>query len=381
MGKPAARTTDIAMTCNDPTDMPTGMVVSVGTVLINNLPAAKKGDQIVGVDIHIIMIPSPGGPVPTPIPHPFMGIIDNGLSSTVKIMGQPAATQDSTATNTPSHIPQGPSFQSPPQNKATIKLGSLNVMIGDGSGSGSGSGSGGGGSGVVQVGSGGTGNVEGHFLNVKFVDKGGKPVSGAGYSIETPDNKEWKGTLSGQIKKAVTQEGDYKISLMSIIKAEWSVKQAAVGDKVKLLAETKGVDTEEDAVLGIFIRDSNFPDKPYKTIKTKLKNNKIEEEWEFMVDDDLLKGQDSQGKKKGYSAPSFYFLVRTAGMVQKSNLLEYKDWMELNIKDKEGKAVANKKYKIYCPNGQVLEGKLDGNGHAKIEDIPPGKVKISIEKN
>lgn len=29
-------------------------------------PAAKMGDKVVGMDIHIVMIPSPGGPVPTP---------------------------------------------------------------------------------------------------------------------------------------------------------------------------------------------------------------------------------------------------------------------------------------------------------------------------
>ena len=34
-------------------------------------PAAKQGDQITGIDTHIIMIPSPGGPVPTPLPHPL----------------------------------------------------------------------------------------------------------------------------------------------------------------------------------------------------------------------------------------------------------------------------------------------------------------------
>jgi hypothetical protein len=36
-------------------------------------PAAKKGDKIVSAtpgDIHIVMVPSPGGPVPTPLPPP-----------------------------------------------------------------------------------------------------------------------------------------------------------------------------------------------------------------------------------------------------------------------------------------------------------------------
>ena len=80
-------------------------------------------------DTHIIMIPSPGGPVPTPLPHPFMGLIDGTLSSDVKIAGMPAATVDSTATNTPSHIPQGGPFQKPPADKATIKMGSATVKI------------------------------------------------------------------------------------------------------------------------------------------------------------------------------------------------------------------------------------------------------------
>jgi len=95
------------------------------------LPAAKQGDQIVAVDIHIVMVPSPGGPVPTPLPHPFSGIIGGALSSDVNIMGLPAATVDSTADNTPPHIPTPPgtAFQSPPANKATIKLGSQTVLI------------------------------------------------------------------------------------------------------------------------------------------------------------------------------------------------------------------------------------------------------------
>lgn len=33
-GKPAARTGDTAMTCNDPTDLPSGTVVAAGTVMI-----------------------------------------------------------------------------------------------------------------------------------------------------------------------------------------------------------------------------------------------------------------------------------------------------------------------------------------------------------
>jgi len=70
---------------------------------------SKQGDQIIGIDTHIIMIPAPPGPpVPTPLPHPFTGILSQGLSMDVKIQGMPAATVNSIAINTPPHIPTGP---------------------------------------------------------------------------------------------------------------------------------------------------------------------------------------------------------------------------------------------------------------------------------
>jgi uncharacterized Zn-binding protein involved in type VI secretion len=95
-------------------------------------PAAKANDQVVGVDTHIVMVPSPGGPVPTPLPHPFSGVINGGTISSVKIAGQPAAVVGSTADNSPAHIPTPPgtSFQKPPTNKATIQTGSGTVKIG-----------------------------------------------------------------------------------------------------------------------------------------------------------------------------------------------------------------------------------------------------------
>ena len=95
-------------------------------------PAAKMNDTVVGVDIHIVLVPSPGGPVPTPGPHPFNGMITGACSQNVMIEGQPAAMVGSTATNTAPHMPMPPAgtFQMPPTNSGTVMgPGSPTVLI------------------------------------------------------------------------------------------------------------------------------------------------------------------------------------------------------------------------------------------------------------
>ena len=93
-------------------------------------PAARIGDSIVNAgDIHVVLIPSPGGPVPTPQPCPFNGRIQLNVSLNVRINGRGAALVGSMARNIPPHIPQGGPFQVPPTNLGRVVLGSATVHI------------------------------------------------------------------------------------------------------------------------------------------------------------------------------------------------------------------------------------------------------------
>lgn len=93
-------------------------------------PAARMGDSIVNAaDIHIVLIPSPGGPVPTPQPHPFNGRISINVSPNVRINGRPAALVGSLAQNIPPHISQSGPFQVPPTNLGRVIEGSATVRI------------------------------------------------------------------------------------------------------------------------------------------------------------------------------------------------------------------------------------------------------------
>ncbi|NFV80347.1 PAAR domain-containing protein [Magnetospirillum aberrantis] len=95
------------------------------------LPAAKMGDSIVNAaDIHIVLVPSPGGPVPTPQPFPFNGRITMATCPNVRVNGRPAAVVGSMGQNIPPHIPATGMFQTPPTNLGRVVRGSMSVRFG-----------------------------------------------------------------------------------------------------------------------------------------------------------------------------------------------------------------------------------------------------------
>ena len=94
-------------------------------------PAARQGDSVTGTDVHILLVPSPGGPVPTPTPLPFSGTVTGGCVSDVLVNGRPVAVQGSSATNAPPHIcPPPASFSKPPTNAGAVLAGSPTVLAG-----------------------------------------------------------------------------------------------------------------------------------------------------------------------------------------------------------------------------------------------------------
>lgn len=93
-------------------------------------PAARQNDPVTGTDTHILLVPSPGGPVPTPTPLPFAGQLVSGLSTDVLINGLPAAVVGSVAQNLPPHLPApGTSFSKPPTNTGRVAMGSVTVLV------------------------------------------------------------------------------------------------------------------------------------------------------------------------------------------------------------------------------------------------------------
>src|ERR1051325_8085487 len=51
--------------------------------------ASTWGDLVVGVDIHNVLVPTPGGPVPTPMPHPFIGLAGDPVAAFISAATSP----------------------------------------------------------------------------------------------------------------------------------------------------------------------------------------------------------------------------------------------------------------------------------------------------
>jgi uncharacterized Zn-binding protein involved in type VI secretion len=92
-------------------------------------PAAKLGDKVVGSDNHIVLVPTPGGPVPTPTVLPFSGTLTSGCSPNVLIEGKPAAILGSLAMNMPPHVAPNGTFQVPPTNLGMVLEGIATVLV------------------------------------------------------------------------------------------------------------------------------------------------------------------------------------------------------------------------------------------------------------
>ena len=90
---------------------------------------AKRGDRIVGEDIHVVLVNTPSGAVPTPTPMPFDGSLAGGLSSRVHAESEPVALVGSEASNAAPHVPISGTFQKPPTNRGSVVQGSTRVLV------------------------------------------------------------------------------------------------------------------------------------------------------------------------------------------------------------------------------------------------------------
>ena len=352
----------MAARMGDPTAHGGTIVVGCPTVLIGGMPAARVGDN------HVCPMLNPGVPPPPHVGGPIV------LGSfTVLIGGMPAARMGDMVT-----------CAGPPD---TIMMGCPTVMIGEagsGSASGGGAGSSGAGSASASAKTALSDNVESttkekNWIEFEFVDKAGNQVSGVPYKFTDTDSKDSHSLIrtDGKIRRDALKEGECKVQLFNVSNAKWSKDKANVGEKVKLSAKTEGFEDNTVALIQIYRRDIKGADFVIDNIECKVKGGKIDAEWEYLYPEN---GDEENNDETvtGYSSPIYYFEVVINNLKARSGILNFKDFVEIYLKDENGSPLGNKDYILTFSNGTVRKGKLDSNGYKKEENIPAAHWSVSF---
>jgi hypothetical protein len=275
----------------------------------------------------------------------------------------------------------------------TIALGCMTVLIGETMAGGGGGGSGGAGAPASVAAQASahtaltdnleTSTKEEHWVDFEYVDKAGNPVSRVHYGFTDSDGNESRGVLrqDGHIKRDGIGEGQCQSKLYAVTNAAWSKDTADVGEKVELSAEVMGFEDGTQGVFEIYRKDLTGPDVVFDTIEVEVQGDKLEAEWEYVLPEPDVKELEKADEEepRGYSSPVYYFDVVVENCTAHSGVLSYKDLVEITFKEEDGTPIGNKKFKLILPSGETREGTTDGNGYAKVEDVPPGKVKIQID--
>lgn len=227
-------------------------------------------------------------------------------------------------------------------------------------------------------------------ISIKISDKSGKTfetikakMSGNHFwkQITVPENA--KEELYAKVKlpkHSLEQKSNPLIVIppIEITNAKWDKQEARRGDILKLTADVRGAQEGTEAEIQIWEHDADEAHDLITKFPVLIKNQKVEADWEFEYHEDTDDIPTEEESENGYNPPEYFFKVKVQGVEAKSELLEFKDWIEIGLVDEFGNPIAKEKFKLIFPDGIEREGNLNEEGFARIEDVPPGKFKVDF---
>jgi len=239
----------------------------------------------------------------------------------------------------------------------------------------------------------------GSDIEIKVEDKRGKKIEklkGKVYgdyfagSIVVPQKAKEELSFTAKLPKHGLEMKSDTLKVIPPIKVtnmKWGQKEARREDLVKLSADIEGVPDETEVIIHIYEYDQDGAHDFITKFPCRVKNKKIEAEWEYEYHedtDDIPTDEEMKKYGKSYNPPEYFWMVdvygKRFGEKQESDLLEFKDWIEIELLDDEGDPVPNEEYILYLSDGTEKNGNLDPEGYAREEDVPPGKIFIEFPK-
>lgn len=165
---------------------------------------------------------------------------------------------------------------------------------------------------------------------------------------------------------------------VQITNCKWDKKEARRGDILKLTAEVKGVPEGAEAQIEIWEHDADGAHDFVTKFPVLVKNRKVEAEWEFEYHEDTDDIPTAEESERGYLAPEYFFRVRIEEASGESAKIKFQDSLEIKLTSAGENPIAEKEYLLHLPDGAQKKGKLDRKGYARVENLPPGKVRVEF---
>jgi len=169
-----------------------------------------------------------------------------------------------------------------------------------------------------------------------------------------------------------------KSAPVTLTQVKWDRDTARRAEVVQLSADIKGAPEGAVVEISIWEHDADGAHDLITRFPMKVKNRKVEASWVFEyhedVDDLPVAGQEAGG----YHAPSYFFRVDVGGVTEDSGLLGFKDWVEIELRDRAGGAIPNATFVLTLADGTEKRGTLNQAGKAVVEEVPPGRFTVDF---
>lgn len=228
-------------------------------------------------------------------------------------------------------------------------------------------------------------------VQIKLRDHNGKTfgafmdnIYGNAFTAEIQVPSEARSALFADIKlpkHGLSKSSGALLLLPTILvtNAQWSQPKAHRGDVVTLTADVQGAPDGLQGKVTVLEQDEDGVHDLVTEFPVFVQGKKIETQWECAFRD--TRHIPTAGENEGlYSPPLFIFAAEVAGVRAESPPLELRDWMELNVKDRDGEPLAGSTYILHLPDGTRRDGILDDEGHSVERDLPPGPIMVEVKK-
>jgi hypothetical protein len=166
---------------------------------------------------------------------------------------------------------------------------------------------------------------------------------------------------------------------------KWSAAEARRGDVLTLSADISGLPNGSEVLLVIYEFDQDKVHDKITELPATVNEGKVEVKWEYEYHEDtdeIPSQEEMEEYGRSYNPPEYFFTVKCGNneyaTEQESGLLKFKDHVEIELVNQDGAPVPNEDYVLHLPDGTTRDGKLDEQGKAVVNDVPPGRYRVEF---